>query len=140
LLNLRHNLHRHWPYHDAWVLLAHQVIHSIQYLIAEAGLPDSTGTCRNHQWPENRGRDEANSPHSGFVYPLLLSNHGEYAAAGALNDDSERGLQADNGLEITPLFQLHHHLIGVAYLLYLIVLRTIHILQFICQSLNIYFF
>lgn len=139
LLNLRHNLYRHWPDHDAGFLLAYQVIYRIQYLVAQASLADSTRPCCNHQWPENGGRDNTDCPYCCFIHPLLLTNHGNHPSAGALDDDAERGLQANNGLKIATLFQLHHHLIGVAYLLHLVALRTIHIFQIICQSWNIYF-
>ena len=51
LLQLGHDLYRNWPNLYFGSLLAHQAIHHIQYLIAEACLPYGARASCEHERP-----------------------------------------------------------------------------------------
>jgi hypothetical protein len=134
-LNLRHDLYWYWPYLYFRVELTHQAIHYIQDLVAQARLTDRSCTRCNHERPEDRGSDNADSSDGGLIHPFLLANHRQCATAGALQNHGQGGLQADQGFEITALFQLHHHLVIRAEMLGLEALRPVDVFQIAGQLL-----
>jgi hypothetical protein len=125
LLNLGHKLYRNWSHLYTRSLLAHQSNHKVQYLVSEACLAYRTHTCCNCERPQHQ---HSNRAYSRLVDPLLVTDHCQCATRNALKRYGERRLHADNSLKITALFQLHEHLIFVANLLHLVVLRPVDIL------------
>ena len=140
LLKLGHDLYWNRSYLHSWVLLTYHSIHNVQYLVAETCLADCSCACGDHEWPEYWRGNQAYCTDCCFVKPFLLTNHGDCAARGMLEDDAECSLKTDEHNEVTALFQLHHHLIFVADLLNLVTLHAVHVLYVIGESFKVYFF
>ena len=81
MLNLRHKLYWNWPHLYARLLLAHQSIHNIQYLISEAGLAYCAYACCSRERPKDKHSDRA---YGCLVDPFLLTNHCQCTAADVL--------------------------------------------------------
>jgi hypothetical protein len=120
--------------------LTYQCIHSVEDLVAQAGLSDGTRARGNHERPQYRCSDQANRAHGGLVNPFLLADHRHDAASGALKNQAQGRLQADQRLQVAAFLQLHHYLAPVAELLYLVVLYAVDILKIISEPVDIYFF
>jgi len=116
----------------------YQPINHIEYLVAQAGLPQRSYPGGDRQRPEHWQRDETYRANRRLVNPFLLSNQRQHTTSGSLNSDGERRLHANKSLEIAALLQLYQHLVLVANLLRLVPLRKVCVYKIIRQPFNIY--
>jgi hypothetical protein len=123
-LDLRHNICWDRPYLYARLLLAHQSIYYVQYLIGKAGLAYRSNTCCSREWPKDK---HPNCTNRSLVDPLLLANHRQRTARYTLQCNGERRLHADQGFKVAALLQLDQYLVLAADLLHLVILRSINI-------------
>ena len=117
-----HHLGRYGTKLDLRILPAYSRIQRIADLGAKRGLLDGADTRGDHERPEDRHSNKADRSDDCFVYPLLLSNHGEYAAWCSLHGDGEGCLHADYCDEISTFAHLYGHMVAVTEVLHLVAL------------------
>ena len=109
-------------------------INCIVDLGLQARLANESGASSDHQGPEEEHTYRANR---GLIEPLMLSDRGGNASLHSLQRDGERGLEADQPLNLAPLADLDRDLIACAKVLHLVSLLQKLAFQVACQALKI---
>lgn len=98
----------------------------------QARLANESGARGDHQGPEKEHTYRADR---GLIEPLMLADRGGNASLHPLQRDGERGLEADQPFNFSPLADLDGDLLACAKVLHLVSLVCKLTFQVACQAL-----